>query len=151
MFGSRASKLPSIWPMTNRELVNTSRCSTCRQPGATGRLGLCARALCKLWYVGDDCLEHSRYGLDLVSKHLNDLGVTAWAPRLSGGRVSLGSLNRCEYHPGMQEDGFSFPNKGNGGGGCGAPSEVICVVGGHLPRRNQHDMVRPARARAAPV
>ncbi|RRT36770.1 hypothetical protein B296_00026928 [Ensete ventricosum] len=90
----------------------------------------------------------------------------------------LGSLNRCEYHPGMQEDGFSFPNKGNGGGGCGAPSEVICIVGGAsspkvpdaersydidppssakmllgdpLCLRNQHDMVRPARARAAPV
>ncbi|RZS07679.1 hypothetical protein BHM03_00038579 [Ensete ventricosum] len=40
------------------------------QSGLGGRLGLRARLLGELWNVGDDCLKHSGYGLDLVGANI---------------------------------------------------------------------------------
>ncbi|RWW74731.1 hypothetical protein BHE74_00017321 [Ensete ventricosum] len=59
-----------------------------------------------------------------------DLRSTVETLRLSGGGGGPGSLNRRQYHPGVREGGFPSPNKGSEGGGCGAPPEVGCVVGG---------------------
>ncbi|RRT34295.1 hypothetical protein B296_00045829 [Ensete ventricosum] len=56
-------------------------------------------------------------------------GVTAETPRLSGGGVNRGSLNRRQYHPGVWEGRFLSPNKGSGSGGYGAPPEIGCVTG----------------------
>ncbi|RRT43133.1 hypothetical protein B296_00038595 [Ensete ventricosum] len=36
----------------------------------------------------------------------------------------LGLLNKRQYRPSVREGGFPSPNKGRGGGGCGAPQEV---------------------------
>ncbi|RWW04226.1 hypothetical protein GW17_00032561 [Ensete ventricosum] len=56
--------------------------------------------------------------------------VTAKTPRLSGGGVNPGSLNRRQYHPGVWEAKFLSPSKGSGSEGYGAPPEVSCVAGG---------------------
>ncbi|RRT58083.1 hypothetical protein B296_00006104 [Ensete ventricosum] len=98
--------------------------------------------------LGDDCLEHSRYGLDLISKPQKSLRSTTETLRLSGGGGGPGSLNRRQYHPGVQEGGFPYPNKGSEGGGCGAPPEVGCVVGGtsspRLPSAERSCDIRPS-------
>ncbi|RRT32179.1 hypothetical protein B296_00035497 [Ensete ventricosum] len=98
------------------------RCCPCW--GYERRLGLRAWLLSELWDVGDDCLEHSRYGLDLVGESLKSLRSYHQTPRLSGGGVSPGSLNKRQYRPGVWEDDLS-------------------------DSRSQHDVVRPASARPA--
>ncbi|RWW39090.1 hypothetical protein BHE74_00055606, partial [Ensete ventricosum] len=101
------------------------RCCPCW--GYERRLGLRAWLLSELWDVGDDCLEHSRYGLDLVGESLKSLRSYHQTPRLSGGRVSPGSLNKRQYRPGVWEGGFPSPNKG-------LPPKSVASWKGCLPR-----------------
>ncbi|RWV95265.1 hypothetical protein GW17_00042122 [Ensete ventricosum] len=101
------------------------------------------------------------------------LGVTAETPRLSGGGVNPGSLNRRQYHPGVWEGRFLSSKKGVEAGVTGLPPRLVASREGHLPRgcrvlsvlatsgppssakilledpsclRSQHDVVQPTRA-----
>ncbi|RWV95305.1 hypothetical protein GW17_00042079 [Ensete ventricosum] len=60
-------------------------------------MGLRAWLLGKLWDVGDDCLEHSCYGLDLVGKSLKS--SMGWGTRRRReGVARLWLLRRWENH-----------------------------------------------------
>ncbi|RZS12589.1 hypothetical protein BHM03_00044055 [Ensete ventricosum] len=81
-------------------------------------------------------LLHSHYSLDLLGKPLKGLWSYRRDPELSGGGggVSLGSLNRCQYHPGVREDGFPSRTKAVEAGVAGLLPRSFASQGGIFPK-----------------